>query len=58
MLPNLSNFKIMGSRQIIQGAMYQPADPLLYGSSLLYCIAYCAVIVSLAVVIFLRRDFK
>ena len=58
LIPNLSNFKIMGSRHIIRNAMYQPMDPVLFGGAFLYCVLYCAVIVALAVMIFLRRDFK
>ena len=59
MIPNLSVFTIMDSRHIIQSATYyQPLDPLIVGGAFLYCVLYCAVILSLAVMIFLRRDFK
>jgi len=58
-IPNLSNFKIMDSRNIIQGStFYQPMDPSVIWSASLYCVLYCAIILSLSVVIFLRRDFK
>ena len=57
-VPNLSNFEILGSRHIIRGPLFKPADPVLFGGAFLYCVLYCAVILSLAVTVFLRRDFK
>jgi ABC-type transport system involved in multi-copper enzyme maturation permease subunit len=58
-IPNLSVFKIMDSRHIIRSAAYyQPMDPSIFGSAFLYCVLYCAVIVSISILIFLRRDFK
>jgi ABC-type transport system involved in multi-copper enzyme maturation permease subunit len=58
-IPNLSIFKIMGSRNIIPGApFYQPMDPSIMAGAFFYAVLYCAVIVSLSAAIFLRRDFK
>jgi ABC-type transport system involved in multi-copper enzyme maturation permease subunit len=58
-IPNMSVFKIVESRSIIDGgAGFPQGDPLLVGSVTLYCILYCAVAVSLSVWIFMRRDFK
>lgn len=58
-IPNMSVFKIMESRYIIDGAeVYGHGDPLLIGSVALYCVLYCAAAVSLSAWIFLRRDFK
>jgi len=58
-IPNLSIFKIMGSRHIIQSLpFYQPMDPSIIAAAFFYCVLYCAVILSIAIVIFLRRDFK
>lgn len=58
-IPNMSVFTIMDSRHIIQSVeYYQPMDPLMIGSAFLYCVLYCAVMVSLAIVVFIRRDFK
>lgn len=58
-IPNMSVFKIMESRYIVDGAeVYGHGNPLLIGSVTLYCALYCAAVVSLAVWIFLRRDFK
>ncbi|MBN2243648.1 MAG: ABC transporter permease subunit [Acidobacteria bacterium] len=59
LVPNLSAFKIAGSRHIFESAPnYQPMDPFMIGSAFLYCVLYCAVILSLATLIFSRRDFK
>jgi len=58
-IPNLSIFKIADSRYIIQGAAHSRSiDSLLVGGATLYCVLYCAVIVSISAIIFLRRDFK
>jgi ABC-type transport system involved in multi-copper enzyme maturation permease subunit len=58
-IPNLSNFKIMSSRNIFRSeAFYQPIDPAIIGIAALYCILYCAIIISLSTAVFLRRDFK
>jgi len=58
-IPNFSMFKIMDSRHIIDDVVtYRQVDPLLIGSVTVYCVLYCAVVLSLSVWIFLRRDFK
>jgi ABC-type transport system involved in multi-copper enzyme maturation permease subunit len=58
-IPNLAVFKIMGGRNIISSvSFYQPMDPSVVVSAFFYCVVYCAVILSLSIVIFLRRDFK
>ncbi|MEJ2110039.1 MAG: ABC transporter permease [Acidobacteriota bacterium] len=59
-IPNLTIFKIVDSRYLMPdaAAVYRQADPVLIGSTTLYCLLYCAVILSLSVLIFLRRDFK
>jgi len=58
-LPNFSNFTFIDSRNIIQSASYyRPIDYALVLGATLYCVLYCAVVLSLAVCIFTRRDFK
>jgi ABC-type transport system involved in multi-copper enzyme maturation permease subunit len=58
-IPNLSNFKIMDSRSILQNAGYfQSIDPMAIMLATIYCVVYCAILLSLAVLIFMRRDFK
>jgi ABC-type transport system involved in multi-copper enzyme maturation permease subunit len=58
-IPNLSNFQIMDSRSILQRADYfQRIDPIVFVPASLYCLVYCTILVSLAVSIFMRRDFK
>ena len=58
-IPNLSIFKIMGSRHIIESLSFsQPIDPSVFASAFLYCVLYSAAILSLSIAIFLRRDFK
>jgi Cu-processing system permease protein len=58
-IPNLSVFKIMDSRYILQDiASYRQTDPLLIAAIILYFIAYSAVILALSIWVFLRRDFK
>ncbi|MBN1566441.1 MAG: ABC transporter permease subunit [Acidobacteria bacterium] len=58
-IPNLSNFQIMDSRSVIQSADYfQPVDPVAILLATVYCIVYCTLLISLAVSIFMRRDFK
>jgi ABC-type transport system involved in multi-copper enzyme maturation permease subunit len=58
-LPNLSDLKILDSRSILQNAGYfQPIDPIAILLATIYCIIYCAVLISLATIIFMRRDFK
>jgi ABC-type transport system involved in multi-copper enzyme maturation permease subunit len=58
-IPNFSNFKIMDSRSIIQGAGYfQAMDPAAILWATIYCVVYCAFLVTLGITIFMRRDFK
>jgi ABC-type transport system involved in multi-copper enzyme maturation permease subunit len=58
-IPNLSIFKILSSRHITQSvSFYQPMDPAIVAAAFFYCIVYCAIILSLSIAIFLRRDFK
>ncbi len=58
-IPNLANFKILDSRSILQNAGYfQPIDPVSILLATIYCIVYCGILISLATLIFMRRDFK
>jgi len=58
-IPNLSNFNMIDSRNIIQSAGYfRPIDPYAVMEATLYCVLYCTLIVSLSTSIFMRRDFK
>jgi ABC-type transport system involved in multi-copper enzyme maturation permease subunit len=57
-IPNFTNFSV-DSRNIIQdAAYYQPMNPYSIAGVTLYCILYCAVIISVSAAIFMRRDFK
>lgn len=56
-LPNLSDFTIIDSRSVIQSAGYfRPIDTIAVET--LYCVVYCAAIISLAIIVFARREFK
>jgi ABC-type transport system involved in multi-copper enzyme maturation permease subunit len=58
-IPNFSNFKIIDSRSIIQGAGYfLPIDSWAILGSTLYCVVYASLVIVLSIVIFKRRDFK
>ncbi len=58
-LPNLSNFEVLGSRNIIQSAAYyRPFDPAAVAWISLYGFLYSGVFVALAMFVFSRRDFK
>ncbi len=58
-IPNLSNFQMINSRNIIQGTAYfQPIDSFAVAEASFYCILYCTAVVSLSISIFMRRDFK
>ncbi len=58
-IPNLSVFKIMDSRYILQNmGTVQQADFLLIGHLILYFSVYCAAVLALSTLIFMRRDFK
>jgi ABC-type transport system involved in multi-copper enzyme maturation permease subunit len=57
-IPNFTNFNV-DSRNIIQDATYyQPMNPSAIAGATLYCILYCAAIISVSALIFMRRDFK
>jgi ABC-type transport system involved in multi-copper enzyme maturation permease subunit len=58
-IPNFSNFALLDSRSIIQSSGYsQPINPFVVMGATLYCLLYCTLIVSLSILIFMRRDFK
>jgi ABC-type transport system involved in multi-copper enzyme maturation permease subunit len=58
-IPNFSNFSMIDSRGIIQNSAYfQPLDPVAIVGATFYCFIYCALILSLSISIFMRRDFK
>jgi ABC-type transport system involved in multi-copper enzyme maturation permease subunit len=58
-IPNLSNFAIIDSRNVLQSAGYfRPIDPSAILGVTIYCILYCTLILSLSISIFMRRDFK
>jgi ABC-type transport system involved in multi-copper enzyme maturation permease subunit len=57
-LPNFSNFGV-DSRNIIEDAVYyRPLDFYSVLGATIYCLLYCAIVLSLAASIFMRRDFK
>lgn len=58
-LPNLSNFTTIGSRNVIESAAYrQSIDPVAVYWVTMYGLCYCGILLSLSIVIFSRRDFK
>jgi hypothetical protein len=58
-IPNFANFKTIGSRSIIPDAGYHlPIDPAAVGWITFYDLAYCAIVLSLSIIVFARRDFK
>ena len=58
-IPNFSNFKILDSRSVIQGAGYfQTVDGVAIVWSTVYCLIYCAFLIAAGISIFMRRDFK
>jgi ABC-type transport system involved in multi-copper enzyme maturation permease subunit len=58
-IPNFSNFRMIDSRSVIQSVGYfKPIDPFAIWGATLYCALYCAVLLSLSISIFMRRDFK
>ncbi len=58
-IPNFSNFGILDSRSVIQSAGYfQPVNAAAVLGSTVYCVLYCALVLSLSVWIFSRRDLK
>jgi ABC-type transport system involved in multi-copper enzyme maturation permease subunit len=59
LLPNLSNFTSVDSRNIIQSAAYhEPARLAAAGWPTIYALLYCTVILIIAATVFSRRDFK
>jgi ABC-type transport system involved in multi-copper enzyme maturation permease subunit len=58
-IPNFSNFQMLDGRSILQMPGYsQPVHPAAIAGSALYCLIYVAVLLSLGITIFQRRDFK
>jgi len=58
-IPNFSNFQMLDGRYVLQSAGYtQTANPMAVAGVVFYSIVYAALILSLGVVIFRRRDFK
>jgi ABC-type transport system involved in multi-copper enzyme maturation permease subunit len=59
LLPNISNFCALDSRNVIQSAAYyEPVRAAAVGWAALYAVFYCAAVLALACTIFSRRDFK
>jgi ABC-type transport system involved in multi-copper enzyme maturation permease subunit len=59
LLPNFSNFEIIGSQNIIQSVAYsKPIDPIAIGWITIYGLIYSSLLLALSVAIFSRRDFK
>jgi ABC-type transport system involved in multi-copper enzyme maturation permease subunit len=57
--PNFSNFNMMDSRSILQSPGYSlPIDYSALLGITLYCVLYTALVLSLSIAIFARRDFK
>jgi len=58
-IPNFSNFQMLDGRYVLQAADYsQTANPAVVAGVVFYCVVYAALVISLGVVIFRRRDFK
>jgi ABC-type transport system involved in multi-copper enzyme maturation permease subunit len=58
-IPNFSNFKMIDSRSILQSADgFLPIDCVAILNATLYCVLYTALVLSLSIAIFMRRDFK
>jgi ABC-type transport system involved in multi-copper enzyme maturation permease subunit len=58
-LPNISNFSIVDSKNVIQtAAYYEPIHAAAVGWASLYAVLYCTILLVLAATIFSRRDFK
>ncbi len=58
-IPNFSNFSMIDSRNIIPSpGYYRPIDYFAVMEASAYCVLYCAVVLSLTICIFMRRDFK
>ncbi|HYK89266.1 MAG TPA: ABC transporter permease subunit [Acidobacteriota bacterium] len=58
-LPNMSNFTTMDSRNIIEGAAYgQAIDPAAVFWVTVYAVVYCGILLLISIAVFSRRDFK
>ncbi len=58
-IPNFGNFSVAGGQNVIQRAAYfQPLDPAAVFWVTAYTILYSGIILSAAIAIFVRRDFK
>ncbi len=58
-IPNFSNFAMLDSRSVIQTTgYYQPIDAAAIAGATSYCVIYCALVLTLSISIFMRRDFK
>jgi ABC-type transport system involved in multi-copper enzyme maturation permease subunit len=58
-LPNISNFCYVDSRNVIQSAAYyEPVRAVAVGWATLYALLYCTVVLAVTTAIFSRRDFK
>lgn len=58
-LPNISNFSTVDSRNVIQSAAYyEPIRAAAVGWATVYAVLYCAVLLVIAATVFSRRDFK
>jgi len=58
-IPNISNFKVIDSRNVIQAAAYfEPINYAALGWVTVYGILYSGILLGIAVLIFSRRDFK
>ena len=58
-IPNFSNFQMLDGRYVLQAAGYsQTANPLAVAGVVFYSIVYIALVLSLGVMVFHRRDFK
>ena len=58
-IPNFSNFQILDGRYVLQAVGYtQTTNPWAVAGVVFYCVVYTALVASLGIIIFQRRDFK
>lgn len=58
-LPNISNFNMVDSRNVIQSAAYQePIHASAVGWATVYAVLYCGILLAITATVFSRRDFK
>lgn len=58
-LPNMASFNFIDSRSVVRTTgIVKTIDPLAVAGSTLYAVLYCAAILALSIIIFMRRDFK